>query len=71
MSVTTKPSLPPTAAVYVGDDERDILAARRAGMRSVVALWGYREAHEDPAGWGADRAAATPRDLLRPGALAP
>lgn len=64
-------ALPPTAAVYVGDDERDILAARRAGMKSVVALWGYREAHEDPAGWGADRTAATPRDLLRSGMLAP
>ena len=28
--------------VYVGDDERDIQAARAAGMPSVVALWGYR-----------------------------
>ena len=27
---------------YVGDDLRDIEAARAAGMRSVVALWGYR-----------------------------
>jgi phosphoglycolate phosphatase len=28
--------------VYVGDDERDIVAARAAGMPSVAALWGYR-----------------------------
>ena len=64
-------ALPPSAALYVGDDERDVLAARRAGMKSVIALWGYREAHEDPAGWGADRAAANPLDLLAPGLLAP
>ena len=40
--------------VYVGDDQRDIDAARAAGMRSVVALWGYRPAGEQPAQWGGD-----------------
>lgn len=40
--------------VYVGDDERDIAAARAAGMRSVVALWGYRLPDDDPARWGGD-----------------
>lgn len=39
---------------YVGDDERDITAARAAGMPSVVALWGYRLDGDDPALWGAD-----------------
>jgi N-acetyl-D-muramate 6-phosphate phosphatase len=56
--------------VYVGDDERDIVAARNADMASVAALWGYREAHEDPATWRADRNADLPRDLLAPGVLA-
>ena len=55
--------------VYVGDDERDIVAARAAGMKSVAALWGYREAHEDPLAWAPDVCAALPRDLLRPGML--
>lgn len=41
--------------VYVGDDARDILAARAAGMASVAALWGYRDAVEDPVLWQADR----------------
>jgi phosphoglycolate phosphatase len=50
--------------VYVGDDERDIVAARAAGMRSVVALWGYRPDGDDPAGWGGDVMVETPRDLL-------
>ena len=43
----------PAHCLYVGDDARDIEAARAAGMPSVAALWGYREAHEEPRGWGA------------------
>lgn len=54
--------------VYVGDDERDILAARAAGMRSVVALWGYRLQHDDPLTWQADAMAEVPADLLDPDA---
>ena len=51
--------------VYVGDDERDIAAARAAGMRSVVALWGYRLPDEVPAEWGGDLIAETVVDLHR------
>ncbi len=56
--------------VYVGDDQRDIEAARAAGMRSVVALWGYRIDGDDPARWGGDVLAGGARDLLAPGAWA-
>ena len=52
--------------VYVGDDQRDIDAARAAGMRSVVALWGYRDEGERPDEWGADALADTPGDLVAP-----
>jgi phosphoglycolate phosphatase len=31
----------PAACAYVGDDERDVLASRGAGMLSVIAAWGY------------------------------
>ena len=54
--------------VYVGDDERDILAARAARMPSIAALWGYRLHDDDPATWQADVSAATPRALLDPAA---
>ena len=54
--------------VYVGDDERDILAARAAGMRSLVALWGYRLQHDDPLAWLAEAMADSPADLLDPDA---
>ena len=52
--------------VYVGDDERDIEAARAAGMRSVVALWGYRLPEEVPATWGGDVLVEVAADLLDP-----
>jgi len=55
--------------IYVGDDERDVLAARHAGMKSVAAIWGYREAHDDPEDWRADVMAVTPIDLLSVGVL--
>lgn len=56
----------PSACVYVGDDARDIEAARAAGMPSVVALWGYRAGGDDPAAWGGDVMLESPRDLLDP-----
>ncbi|MEO6171735.1 MAG: phosphoglycolate phosphatase [Arenimonas sp.] len=55
--------------IYVGDDERDVMAARHAGMKSVAALWGYREAHDDPKNWKPDVMAQTPLDLLAAGVL--
>ncbi|MFC7521549.1 phosphoglycolate phosphatase [Xanthomonas populi] len=40
--------------VYVGDDERDILAARAAAMPSVAVLWGYCLHDDDPLSWQAN-----------------
>ena len=50
--------------VYVGDDRRDIDAARAAGMPSVVALWGYRLDDDDPAAWQGDVMIDAPEALL-------
>ncbi len=44
----------PHEAIYVGDHLRDIDAGRRAGMYTIAAAYGYIEAGDDPAGWGAD-----------------
>lgn len=60
--------VPAAECVYVGDDERDIQAARAAGMPSVAALWGYRLDDDDPLAWQADRMAESVRDLLDPAA---
>ena len=58
----------PGDCVYVGDDRRDIDAARAAGMSSVVALWGYRLDDDDPATWQGDVMVERPEDLLLPAA---
>lgn len=50
--------------VYVGDDARDIEAARAASMPSIAALWGYRQEGEQPANWRADVVLESPRELL-------
>ncbi len=52
--------------VYVGDDERDIVAARAAGMPSIAALWGYRLDGDDPESWQAGRMCAEPGELAAP-----
>ncbi len=46
--------LPPSACLYVGDAHRDIEAGRGAGMRTLVARFGYLDAGDDPASWEAD-----------------
>jgi len=53
----------PEACVYVGDDARDIIAARAAGMPSVVALWGYRLGDDDPVAWQGDVMLDAPQAL--------
>lgn len=53
----------PRDCVYVGDDLRDIDAARAADMRSVAAGWGY-EGNTPLAEWKATCAAHTVSDLL-------
>ena len=44
----------PARALYIGDDERDVQAARAAGMPVIVAGYGYLGENRAPALWGAD-----------------
>lgn len=44
---------PPTRCVYIGDAERDVAAGLAAGMRTLVAAYGYVGPGEDPAQWDA------------------
>lgn len=57
--------LDPTRCVYVGDDERDIIAGRAAGMRTVAATYGYMGVQADAARWEADGAIDSPTALLQ------
>lgn len=54
----------PGRSAYVGDAPPDVEAARRAGLRAFVALWGYPGTDAPPETWGADALLARPCDLL-------
>jgi phosphoglycolate phosphatase len=57
--------LPPEVCLYVGDDERDIVAGRAAGMRTVAANYGYLGEKNDISSWGADLKIDSPIELLQ------
>ena len=57
--------LPPAACLYVGDDERDIVAGKAAGMPTVAARYGYLGSQADTLGWGADYFIDEPMQLLK------
>jgi phosphoglycolate phosphatase len=48
----------------VGDDRRDVEAARAAAMKAAVAGWGYLNGG-NPESWNADYLLKQPRDLLQ------
>ena len=50
--------------VYVGDDQRDIVAGRAAGMATLAAAWGYLGQGEPIEAWGADHILQLPAELL-------
>lgn len=53
----------PEDCIYVGDAERDIIAGRAAGMKTVVALYGYLSSSDQPETWGADLMIKHPLEL--------
>ena len=55
----------PSKSIYVGDDIRDVLAGKAAGMKTVAAAYGYCGCKEPPEAWGADYIANNPLDLLQ------
>ena len=57
--------VPPTECIYIGDAERDVLAARAANMDVFVALYGYIPAQEKPRSWPAHGWLDTPQALAR------
>ncbi|MDD2535519.1 MAG: phosphoglycolate phosphatase [Macromonas bipunctata] len=57
--------VPPERCIYVGDDERDIVAGRAAGMWTVAATYGYLGAQSDPTQWGAHTIINSPHGLLQ------
>jgi 2-phosphoglycolate phosphatase len=58
-------SVDPTRCVYVGDDERDIVAGLAAGMGTVAATYGYLGVQTDISSWNAHLHIDSPMDLLK------
>jgi phosphoglycolate phosphatase len=59
-------NLPPASCCYLGDDLRDMTAARAAGMRPIAVEWGYH--HPDsgtPGSWEAEVVIKHPMDVLK------
>ena len=55
----------PARCVYVGDDERDIVAGLAAGMGTVAATYGYLGQQADVSRWNAHLQIDAPPDLLK------
>jgi len=55
--------LPPEHCWYVGDDERDIVAGKAAGMTTVAAHYGYLGSQAEVLNWGADHIIHSPMAL--------
>ena len=58
-------NIDPTKSLYVGDDIRDVIAGKAAGMKTVAAAYGYCGCKEAPQDWGADYLIHTPLELLK------
>ena len=55
----------PSRCVYVGDDERDIVAGHAAAMKTVAATYGYLGSRADVASWQAHAQIDVPLELLK------
>jgi 2-phosphoglycolate phosphatase len=54
----------PAECLYVGDDLRDVQAARAAGMPVIAAAYGYLGEDGDPHSWSADAVINHPLEVL-------
>lgn len=53
----------PQQSIYIGDDIRDIVSGKAAGMQTAAAIYGYCGCEEPPHQWGADYLIRHPNEL--------
>lgn len=51
--------------MYIGDAHRDIEAGNNAGMKTLIAMYGYIKEQEDTTTWKADHSIDKPEDILK------
>ncbi|NOQ88622.1 MAG: HAD hydrolase-like protein, partial [Gammaproteobacteria bacterium] len=54
----------PEECVYVGDARRDIEAGQNAGMKTIIAEYGYIADTENTEDWQADHRIQSPSQIL-------
>ncbi|UXH80922.1 phosphoglycolate phosphatase [Roseateles amylovorans] len=64
LEAARRAGLAPEHCVYVGDDARDIVAGRAAGMPTVAVRWGYLGDGLPIDQWGADVVLDSPSQLV-------
>ncbi len=57
-------NISPENCLYIGDAERDMLAGHNAGMKTVLAEWGYISQSDDIDSWLWDFSIQQPLDVL-------
>ena len=55
---------PPCNVVFIGDAKTDMEAGKAAGMKTIVALYGYISETERPEDWHADGMAHCPDEII-------
>lgn len=65
LEAASRLGLDPDHCIYVGDDERDIVAGLAAGMGTVAATYGYLGTKAEPSRWGAQAVINSPIELLQ------
>ncbi|MFZ5556988.1 MAG: HAD family hydrolase [Pseudomonadota bacterium] len=64
LAASERMGVDPTDCIYVGDDERDTRASLAAGMRSIVACYGYLGDGRPWREWGAHGGIDRPQELI-------
>lgn len=64
LEASTVLGIAPQRCLYLGDDKRDMEAAQAAGMRGIIARYGYIDAQTNPDEWHATGDADSPLALL-------
>lgn len=60
LAAVRQTNLPLSRTLYIGDEERDIKAAKAAGIAAIAALWGYGTQAET---WHVDALATSAEDI--------
>ena len=55
----------PEECIYIGDARRDIEAGNNAGMKTLIAKYGYIKEQENTDSWGADALIHEPEEILK------